>query len=65
MLRPLRSLAGILAEAGPGKLLYGTDAPYQSPRVESQKVLDATSDPDVRHAVFYENALKVWRLESR
>ena len=39
-------IAIFLAEAGPGKLLYGTDAPYQSPRVESQKVLDATSDPE-------------------
>ena len=56
-------IAIFLAEAGPHKLVYGTDAPYQSPRVESQKVLEATSDPLIRNAVFYENALTLWQLD--
>lgn len=55
-------IAIFLDEAGSKKLVYGTDGPYQSPRVEAQKVLEASDDPAVRQAVFSENARDVWRI---
>ncbi|CAB4855754.1 unannotated protein [freshwater metagenome] len=55
-------IAIFIEEAGFQKLVYGTDAPYQSPRVESQKVIDAAPQIEQQRAIFRDNAIKLWGL---
>ncbi len=55
-------IAIFIEEVGFKKLVYGTDAPYQSPRVESQKVIDAIPQVDQQKSIFRYNAIELWGI---
>ncbi len=47
-------------EVGAQKMLYGSDAPFQSPKVEQLKLLECDFTPEELRQIFSENAKKVW-----
>ncbi|MFW6381565.1 MAG: amidohydrolase family protein [Bacillota bacterium] len=49
-----------LREVGAEKMMYGTDSPFQSPRVEQLKVREAVDSVAELQQVFHKTATKVW-----
>jgi len=49
-----------LKEIGSERMMYGTDAPFQSPRVEQLKVRVAANNEKELNDIFYNTAEKVW-----
>jgi len=47
-------------EVGAHKMLYGSDAPFQSPKVEQMKILECDLSPEELRLIFSENAKRVW-----
>jgi predicted TIM-barrel fold metal-dependent hydrolase len=54
-----------LREAGPTKVLMGTDSPFNSHAVELKKIEVCTTDPNVRNLVMGENAARIFLKTGR
>ncbi len=52
-----------IAEVGPERLTYGSDAPYQSTRVEQEKLRVVGLGEDELQMVFRGNAMRIWGFE--
>jgi predicted TIM-barrel fold metal-dependent hydrolase len=45
------------------RLQYGSDVPYQSPRVEQEKLRVIGLGEEDLEKVFWKNAARIWRIE--
>lgn len=48
---------------GPDRLLYGSDAPFQSPKVERVKVEECRFTSREQELIFHENARRLWGFD--
>jgi predicted TIM-barrel fold metal-dependent hydrolase len=53
-------IKAFVREVGAQKMLYGSDAPFQSPKVEQLKILECGFAPGELRQIFSENAKRVW-----
>jgi predicted TIM-barrel fold metal-dependent hydrolase len=51
-----------IRQVGVERLTYGSDVPYQSPRVEQEKLRVIGLSEDEQEAVFRHNAAKIWGI---
>ena len=52
-----------IKEAGANRLTYGSDVPYQSPRIEQEKLKVLNLSEDELRLVLRENAVKIWGID--
>ena len=53
-----------IANVGADRLTYGSDAPYQSTRIEQEKLRVIGRSDDELALVFRENAKRIWGIKN-